>query len=161
MYYDAEVRRLSAAFYRAYPSADYPELLQKGERPYTCLLIDTHDGYLICVPFRSEMKHRQGYAFSGTKRSARSRSGLDYKKLVLIEDPAYLDRAPAVVDPDEYHAVIADLDRIAEEVVAYVDGYRHHVDGSHALHPREFARRYGYATLPYFHDILGLTSAEG
>lgn len=126
MEYRVDVRKLSAMFYQAYPNAEYPEILQKGDRPYTCLLIDMRE-YFICVPFRSEMKHQQGFVFSGTRRSQRSCSGLDYKKLVLLRDTSYIDDSPAVVDADEYHAVISNLDKIITDVLAYIDGYTKHI----------------------------------
>ena len=37
MEYDYEIRRLSQAFYERYPEEQYPELLQKTTRSYTCL----------------------------------------------------------------------------------------------------------------------------
>ena len=57
MEYRAELCRLSEVFYDAYPASEYPEILTKNQRPYTCLTIETHDGYLICVPFRSSINH--------------------------------------------------------------------------------------------------------
>ena len=36
----------------------------------------------------------------------------------------------------------------------YLEDYIHHADGSRTLHPREYARKYQYSTLPYFHDVM-------
>lgn len=157
MDYDVEIRKLSPAFYAAYPNSAYPEILEKEGRPYTCLLIDTHEDYLICVPFRSNMNHREGFRFKNTRRSARTRSGLDYKKIVLIRDSAYIDSGNPVVDSDEYRTVITNIAKIASKAAAYVEKYRNHVLGSSVLPLREFQRKYGTSTLPYFHDILGIT----
>ncbi len=157
MEFDVEVCRLSSDFYNAYPSSSYPEILQKDSRPYTCLLIDLHYDYFICIPFRSNMGHQNGFAFNGTQRSASTPSGLDYQKLVLIKDTTYIDSAtPAVVDQDEYNAMITNLPKIVTDAVKYIDKYIHHVNGSQILHHREYTRCYGYSTLPYFHDILGI-----
>lgn len=40
---------LSAKFIADYPLSSYPELMYKQGRPYTCLLIETHEGYFLCV----------------------------------------------------------------------------------------------------------------
>ena len=36
-------------FTQAYPPATYPELMHKHGRPYTCLLIDSHDDYFDSI----------------------------------------------------------------------------------------------------------------
>ena len=47
---DVKINQLSDAFLRDYPAADYPELMYKKGRPYSCLLIDLHLEYRICIP---------------------------------------------------------------------------------------------------------------
>ncbi len=49
MEYDVEISLLSIEFINDYPINIYPELMLKYERPYTCLLIDTHLDYFILV----------------------------------------------------------------------------------------------------------------
>lgn len=156
MEYDSEVRKLSEDFYADYPENLYPEILRKDERPYTCLLIDVHEDYLICLPFRTMMNHPQGFRFLKSKRASQFHSGLDYSKLALITDPSYIDQRPAVVDNDEFKIVVDNLDKIVGEVIQYIDDYAAHISGTRPLHPREYARRYQFSTLPYFHGILGL-----
>ena len=160
MEFDVEIRKLSPAFMAAYPAAQYPELLYKADRPYTCLLIDTHADYLICLPFRSDIRHKNAFLFHQTARSKRTPSGIDYKKAVVIKKEAYLDTAPAMVDSDEYSEAMANIQQIVSEATAYVDAYIAHVNGTKPLHPREFSRKYVFSTLPYFHDILGLPVSE-
>lgn len=156
MTFDAEICALTRRFYEAYPEREYPELMRKQGRPYTCLLIDTHDSYLICIPFRTSIKHNEAFLFSGTERSSRSRSGLDYKKLVLIKDNTYINRSDVQVDRDEYKAVVRNLRKIARQADDYISVYVDHVNASRVLHSREYKRKYEYSTLPYFHDILDL-----
>ncbi len=55
MEYDVDICKLSSSFYTAYPPSKYPEIMTKQSRPYTCLMIETHEGYLICIPFRSSI----------------------------------------------------------------------------------------------------------
>ena len=156
MDYDVEVMQLSQDFWNAYPPNKYPELLQKQGRPYNCLLVDTHQDYFICIPFRSTISHRNAYLFRGTQRSQRTRSGLDYQKAVLIRDNTYLSNNPAIVDQDEYKEAMMNMDKIVEKSTKYIERYVAHANGAKPMHPRAFNRDYGYSTLPYFHDVLGL-----
>lgn len=131
----------------------------KHGRPYTCLLIDTHDGFFICVPFRSSISHNNAYLFKNTRRSVKSRSGLDYTKMALIKNTDYIDDMAAIVDDDEYVETIQNIERIIKDVEKYISDYCMYIkkekkEGKSA--ERDFARRYKYSTLPYFHDILGL-----
>ena len=130
--------------------------MQKHGRPYTCLIIDTHDDFFICVPFRSSISHNNAYFFKNTKRSRKSRSGLDYTKIALIKNPEYIDNAAAIVDNDEYVETIQNIGKIARDVNHYISDYCKHIKKENELSERTFLRRYKYSTLPYFHDILGL-----
>lgn len=95
--------------------------------------------------------------FTGTARSRTAKSGLDYSKIVVIKDSDYLDpNMTAIVDQDEYTEMMRNLPSIVREANNYVDTYINHVNGTSPIHPREFARKYQYSTLPYFHDIMGI-----
>jgi hypothetical protein len=156
--FDSQVYLMSPQFITDYPLSSYPELMYKQGRPYTCLLIETHDDYFLCVPFRSSINHRNAYHFTGTQRSLKSRSGLDYSKTVVIKNGDYIDSAtPAIVDQDEYSEMMKNLPAIVQQVLDYVNAYIGHKNGTAPLHPREYARRYGFSTLPYFDSILGLS----
>lgn len=158
MDYAVEIYKLSSNFYADYPEAQYPELMQKDNRPYTCLLIETKDEYFIRVPFRSNITHKDAFLFKNTRRSNSSPSGLDYRKAVIIKDMKYIDSSTlAVVDHDEYVATIANIERIVNDVNEYVDKYINHIQKTSVLHTREFERHYQYSTLQYFHNILGLS----
>jgi len=157
--FDYQVYLLSSKFITDYPLSAYPELMYKQGRPYTCLLIDTHEDFFLCVPFRSSINHKNAYHFTGSQRSLRSRSGLDYSKIVVIRDNDYIDSsARAVVDQDEYNEMMKNLPLIVQEVLDYVNAYISHKIGDVPLHPRDYARKYGFSTLPYFEDILGITT---
>lgn len=45
MEFEVAIYQLSAEFIRNYPSQQYPELMYKKGRPYSCLLIDLHLDY--------------------------------------------------------------------------------------------------------------------
>ena len=156
--YDYQVYLLSSAFMIDYPLSQYPELMYKQGRPYTCLLIDTHEDYFLCVPFRSSINHNNAYHFKSTERSRRTRSGLDYSKTVVIKDSNYIDSTvSAIVDQDEYAEMMRNLPEITTQVLDYVNSYIDHRNGKSRLHQREFERKYRFSSLPYFEGILGIT----
>lgn len=150
----ADVYQLTQDFMNAYPETLYPELMHKLGRPYSCLLIDTHYDYYICVPFRSHINHKNAFLFRGTQRSMRSKSGLDYTKIIIINKDNYIDNKKVIVDQDEYNEVQKNLVQIVTAAVTYVEYYIGHQTGTTPLHSREFERRYRFSTLKYFHDIM-------
>lgn len=157
MDFKIDICQLTYKFYSAYPHEKYPEILMKEARPYTCLLIETKYDYFICIPFRSSILHNDAYFFKNTQRSKRTRSGLDYKKIVIIKDTSYISSdKQVVVDNDEYTLVMKNIKKIAAEADSYISKYVNHINGSNILHAREYERHYNYSTLPYFHDIIGL-----
>lgn len=157
MEYDSELSLLSLKFTQNYPPAAYPELMHKHGRPYTCLLIDLHYDYFICIPFRSSIGHKNAFMFTGTARSKKTKSGLDYSKIVIIKNFDYFDlNAKAIVDQDEYAEMMRNLPTIVEEANDYVKAYINHINGTVPMHPRAFLRKYQYSTLPYFHDIMAI-----
>lgn len=83
---DYAVYSLSDEFYEKYPNPPYKELLKKKERGYACLLIQSHYGYFICIPYRTEISHKYAYYFRKSSRSQEHRSGLDYTKIAIIKD---------------------------------------------------------------------------
>ena len=156
MDYDVKIKLLSRKFINDYPEETFPELMLKHGRPYACLLIKSHNGFLICVPFRSAISHNNAYLFKNTQRSRKTRSGLDYTKIVLIRDADYIDSIPAVVDNDEYTETVQNIKRIVKDVDKYISDYCRYIKKERVFVERDFARRYKYSTLPYFHDILGI-----
>ena len=156
MNYINEIYLLSQKFINDYPQTKYPELMYKQGRPYNCLLIESRDNYFICIPYRSNINHNNSFMFKSTQRSLRTKSGLDYSKLTLIKDTDYLDNQKAIIDQDEYKETIVNLHTIAEEVNDYISDYTNHIEGIKTLHPKAFARKYQFSTLPYFHDILNI-----
>lgn len=158
MNFEYKICRLNSNFYKVYKPNLYHEILSKPERPYFCLLIDIHDDYYICVPYRTSISHNNAFLFKNSARSKNSRSGLDFTKIAIIKDTSYLDAEKITIDEDEYKETINNLEQIAANALEYVNTYINHVNGSNKIHPREFARRYQYSTLQYYHDILGLNT---
>lgn len=157
MTFDYQVLQLSTTFYSDHPALEYPEILQKKPRPYTCLLIDLHYSYYICVPFRSEIHHSNAFCFQQSRRSRVHRSGLDYSKIAIINKTSYLDSSSAVIDQDEYRELTRHITKIVNQVNKYISTYIEHVTGKRPLSPREYNRKYQFSTLPYYHQELGLS----
>ena len=159
MHYLSEIYLLSSQFIQDYPINKFPELMYKRGRPYACLLIETHDNYYICIPFRSSINHRNAYLFKHTLRSGHTKSGLDYSKIIIINKSDYIDSStPAIVDQDEYNEMMSNLSQIVKDAISYVDTYINHVTGTSPLHPKQFMRKYGFSTLKYFHKELGINN---
>ena len=76
---------------------------------------------------------------------------------MIVKDSDYIDTTtPAIVDADEYSEMMVNLPRIAKEALTYVDTYIAHTTGIAKLHAKQYNRLYGYSTLKYFHDVMGI-----
>ncbi len=134
----AELRLLSDSFYNTYDPSCCPEILQKSNRAYNIAVFNSHKGYYVCVPFRSNITHKYAYRFKKSKRSKYNKSGVDYKKMIIIRNLDYIDDDNiAVIDKDEY--------------IDYKTGKQN-------ISEQEAKRRYEFSSLQYFHKELGLTS---
>ena len=156
MEFDYQILKLNGRFYRDHPADQYPEFLMKEDRAYNCLIVDTHEDYVICIPFRTDMRHRNGFRFRGSVRSRKHQSGLDYSKVILLRDSRYLGDAHLMIDTDEYREMVRNISRIVYEVCAYIDDYVAHRKGDRLLDRHEFDNRYRFSTLRYYHGILGI-----
>ncbi len=159
MEYNVDILRLSNKFYEDYPITQYPELLQKAERPYACLMINMRD-YYICIPYRTHIDHSNSYRFKYSVRAKSNKSGLDFSKIAIVSNRDYIDKTPALIDKDEFNETMINLDRIVLNSLKYVDAYIGHINHTKPIHEKEFLRKYMYSTLPYFHDILGIPEKE-
>ncbi|MCD7708239.1 MAG: hypothetical protein LUI02_00020 [Clostridiales bacterium] len=154
--FDYQIVKLTQAFYDAYPNPPYTELLTKAGRAYNCLLIQSHYGYFICIPYRSEIKHEYSFRFKGTRRSKKHRSGLDYTKIAIISNTDFIDAEDAIIDHDERLKTVQSIDKIKAGAMKYVDDYVAQLKGDIIFEPDEFKRRYSRSTLQYFHRELGI-----
>ncbi len=161
MVYDYQILKLTDDFYKAYPDPPFHEILQKKDRAYDCLLFQTHYHYFICVPYRTEISHAYAFHFTKSRRSKKHRSGLDYSRMVIIQNPVYINNESAVIDDDEYVETVLNIERIQREAVRFLEDYCAHVTGACLMHEREFQRRYRFSPLKYFHSALFGSSVSG
>ncbi len=153
---DFQISKLTDNFYNTYPNPPYVEILKKKQRAYNCILFQTHYGYFICVPYRTEVSHKYAYHFKNSARSIMHKSGLDYTKIVIITDTRFIDTQDALIDKDEYNETMVNLEKIKEEALVFVEEYVSHMKGEQLLHPKEFKRRYSFSPLKYFHVEMGV-----
>ena len=116
----------------------------------------------ICGGFHSDnLVWCHGNAgFKDSARSRRGKSALDYSKSVIVNDTVFIDSKPAIVDSDEYSEMMRNMDIIVREILKYVDEYVSFCNNeSLRISEEEFARRYRFSTLKYFHEVLGISAS--
>ena len=153
---DYQILKLTNLFYQKYPNPPFVEIMNKNNRAYSCLLFQSHYDYFICVPYRTEISHKYAFHFKKTKRSRIHKSGLDYTKIIIISNGDFIDDKDALIDKDEYKETVRNIEKIKKDALEYVEKYIEHVKGVKCMHEREFARKYSYSTLKYFHKEMGL-----
>lgn len=156
--FDFQILKLSKDFYRYYDKVNFPEILLKSGRSYNCLLIQSHYGYFICIPYRSEINHPFAFKFKNTKRSKKHNSGLDYTKIIIIDKPEFITSKSSVIDKDEYMKTKRFINVIKSEAMAYVDNYVNHMKNIKMIEVKEFDRKYRRSTLKYFHQELNINT---
>lgn len=149
MEYIVKICRMTKAFYEDYPASQYPEILRKEKRPYNCFLLEIDANY-ICIPFKSNIKHKEAFFFKNTKRSRKGRSGLDYKKTLIVSNSKYIDLESIIVDRDEYKIVLKNAERIAKEITDYITIYKDYLAGVSTISEEKFNKKYRFSTLKYF-----------
>ena len=155
--FDYQVLNLTKQFYDDYPDPPYKEIVRKETRPYNCLLVQSHYGYFICIPYRSHVNHKYAYKFKHSSRSRKMNSGLDYTKIIIVNNINYIGVVDAVVDTDEYKETRENIDYIKNDSQAYIDNYIDYIQGKSTKYDeRNFHRTYGFSTLKYFHNELGI-----
>lgn len=154
--YDYQVLRLTEKFFEQYPPLQYPEMMIKQRRGYGCLLIETHYDFFICVPYRTEIRHKYAYHFKSSKRSKDHHSGIDFTKMIIIKDSEFIDNREAEIDSDEYAETRKKINIIVKGVLNYLDDYILHHKGKRLLNQREYDRRYKFSSLQYFHKELNI-----
>lgn len=153
--FDYQVLNLTEKFYNDYPNPPYKEIVRKDKRPYNCLLIQSHYGYFICIPYRSHVNHKYAYKFKYSARSRRTNSGLDYTKIVIVKNSEYIGVSDAVVDTDEYRETRSNIEYIKNDAQSYIDDYTEFISNKSVKYDaRKFQRVYGFSTLKYFHNEL-------
>lgn len=153
--FDFQILNLTNKFYSDYPDPPYKEIERKNSRPYNCLLVQSHYGYFICIPYRSHINHKYAFKFKKSNRSRRTNSGLDYSKIVIVKNSGYIGTTDAIVDKDEFNETRDNIEYIKNDAQQYIDNYVNYLMGKTTKYDkRKFDRIYRYSTLQYFHSEL-------
>lgn len=149
-----EIRQLSQEFYNKFDINHFPEILGKSDRPYMALITKI-DGNTFAIPFRTNITHKASYRFYNSSRPTKHITGLDFSKVVIVNDSKYLG-AKAIINNLEYEELSKKSYFIIQKFTNYLNGYKRYVSGG--LNEFE-ARKYQYTTLKYYHKELGLDFA--
>ena len=153
--FDYQVLNLTDKFFDNYPDPPYKEIVRKNNRPYNCLLLQSHYGYFICIPYRSHINHKYAFKFKNSVRSRRTNSGLDYSKIVIVQKSEYIGTKDAIIDKDEFNETRDNIEYIKNDAQKYIDHYVDYLLGKPIKYDeKEFKRIYRYSTLQYFHSEL-------
>ena len=153
--FDYEIRKLNDSFFEKYNKKEYPEIEVKKGRPYNFILFEIRYNCFVAAPFRTNIKHENSFKFEGCKRNKFGTSGIDYSKILIIEDSNYIGEASRI-DYDEHSILVKNIVTIATEINDYIDDYKNHISGIKKMGKNKFRNKYKFSTLKYFHKELGI-----
>ena len=145
------IKYLSNYFAYKYPESEYPEFEHKINRPYVVLLLKI-DGHTFAIPFRTNMNHKYGYKFINSGRGANTCAGLDFTKVVLVDDEKLLGD-DAIIDNKEYLELSQKHYFIRKKFIRYYDNYKKYLNGE--LNEYQ-SKPYIFSKLNYYKKELGL-----
>lgn len=64
-----DIKKLNQQFFIDHPTSIYPEIEVDVMRPYLLLVFTYNNQLHLCVPFRTNMNHNNGYAFKIAKEA--------------------------------------------------------------------------------------------
>lgn len=138
---------LSAAFYAQYPHDQYPEILEKQNRPYACVLIEV-ESRTFAVPFRSNVQHEHSFKTSNG-------GGLDYTKAIPLIDPSFAAvddvNRPVRIRQKDFDSLKGKEHIIRNGLIRYLKLYR-----KARLHAenKNYAKILKFSTLQYFDSYI-------
>ena len=139
---------LSEKFYNTYPSAKYPEMEQKKNRPYIQVYVEI-DGVQFAIPLRSDIHHPH---VLWTDKA--NHCGVDFSKAVVITDDSYIDFS---TEPHlrlkEFDALRGKDFKIKMKMEKYIADYK---KAKQDLSQSVNQMLVKYSTLQYFEKEIGL-----
>lgn len=143
---------LSSDFYNAYPSARYPEIEQKQNRPYIQIYVEIN-GVQYAIPLRSDIKHPH---VLWTDKA--NHCGVDFSKAVVIKDERYIDMTTAPhLRQNEFDALRGKDYKIKTKMEKYIELYKKaKKDLSNPVNQKLVK----YSTLQYFEDDIGVQDGD-
>lgn len=137
---------------------DSDNLIKQSNRKYIFLEFKYKENNLL-VPLRSEMPDISKLGQVGYKVPSeyKPNAGLDYRKILIINDENYIEEPKYIKIPKSQVRIIeTNYNIIEKQVIAYVDGYIKTVKKNRHLKDKKFC----YSTLHNFYKELGINKAE-
>lgn len=137
---------------------DPKDLEKQTQRKYIFLGFQ-YNGNTLLVPLRTNMPDisklgQVGYMVPSEEKPY---AGLDYRKILIINDSNYIEDPPYCKIPSSQKKVIdTNYDIIKKQVEAYVDGYIKSAKKNRHLRDK----KYCYSTLHNFHEELGINNID-
>ena len=139
---------LSEKFYITYPSAEYPEMEQKKNRPYIQVCVEI-DGVQFAIPLRSDIHHPH---VLWTDKA--NHCGVDFSKAVVITDDSYIDFSTEPhLRQKEFNALRGKDFKIKMKMEKYIADYK---KAKQDLSKSVNQMLVKYSTLQYFEKEIGL-----
>ncbi|WP_221367048.1 hypothetical protein [Clostridium perfringens] len=135
---------------------DNNDLKKQTQRKYIYLNFKYKDNTLL-VPLRTEMPNirklgQVGYSVPSTEKP---NAGLDFRKILIINDSNYLEIPEyCKVPPSQANIINVKYETIKKQVESYVDGYIKSVKKNR----HEKDKKYKFSTLHNYHLELGIIS---
>lgn len=123
-----------------------------NDRPYYFLSI-TYKNNNIFIPLRSVLNNpERGIGYS-VPSSTRLDAGLDYRKIIIINDLKYIERKLDInIASSQKNLIQERMTTIESEVIGYIKGYERSYEKDRVQ--RDF--KFKYSTLCNYHKELGL-----
>ena len=139
---------LSNDFYNAYPTAQYPEIEQKHNRPYIQIYMEI-DGIRYAIPLRSDIHHPHVLWTDKTNHC-----GIDFSKAVVITKEEYIDTTTIPhLRQNEFDALRGKDYKIKTKMQKYIADYK---SAKKDLSKPINQNLVKYSTLQYFEKEIGL-----
>lgn len=137
---------------------DPRDLEKQTQRKYVFLQFK-HNGNNLLVPLRSEIPNLSYIGQVGymAPTEGRPNAGLDYRKILIVNDIKYMETHTYLKIPASQAKIINNnFNSIKNQVIAYVDGYVKSANKNRHLRDKKFC----FSTLHNFHTELGINPSR-
>lgn len=132
-------------FYNRHPQINYPEILQKKDRPYVQIAISVNN-QLWAIPLRSNINHN--YVFWSDKKN---KCGIDFTKAVPIDHKDINTNRHPSIRQNEFNALKGKEHSVIKSFKGFIKKYNHSKQHPNLPESKVILR---YSTLQYFENYL-------
>ena len=146
-----ELRYLLEEFFKTHK--DYPELIQKDNRPYVILVIQT-ETMKFAIPFRTSMNRAKKYCYITDKKK---NSGLDFEKSIpIITDKWLKENDYPIINEYEFNYIKFDESKIKYQFTVFLNAFKKYISRRKENPNIPENKNFQFCTLKYFLKELGL-----